>query len=140
MAVVVALLAALLIADRVAVIHAQGRIAARVGGRGFAARPHVTRPPGLAVCADAHGRRRSPPPGPGHRTVTTVTKPPRRHPYRAHFRWRLQRSACCLPSPSPPPALSLAMTIQSASVTSRGANCTSLATSGLAEPAALAHP
>jgi len=41
-AVVVALLAALLIADRVAVIHAQGRIAARVGGRGFAARPHVT--------------------------------------------------------------------------------------------------
>jgi hypothetical protein len=41
-AVVVALLAALLIADRVAVIHAQGRIAARLGDRGFAARPQVT--------------------------------------------------------------------------------------------------
>jgi hypothetical protein len=41
-AVVAALLAALLIADRVAVIHAQGRIAARVGDRGFAARPQVT--------------------------------------------------------------------------------------------------
>jgi len=41
-AVVAALLAALLIADRVAVIHAQGRIAARLGGRGFAAMPHVT--------------------------------------------------------------------------------------------------
>jgi hypothetical protein len=41
-AVVVALLAVLLIADRVAVIHAQGRIAAHVGDRGFAARPHVS--------------------------------------------------------------------------------------------------
>ena len=42
MAVVVALLAALVIADRFAVIHAQGRIAARLRDRGFAARPHVT--------------------------------------------------------------------------------------------------
>ena len=41
-AVVVALLAALLIADRVAVIHAQGRIAAHLGDRGFPARPQVT--------------------------------------------------------------------------------------------------
>jgi hypothetical protein len=41
-AVMVALLAALLIADRVAVIHAQGRIAARLGDRGLAARPDVT--------------------------------------------------------------------------------------------------
>ncbi len=40
--VVVALLAALLIADRVAVIYMQGRIAAHVGDRGFSARPHVT--------------------------------------------------------------------------------------------------
>jgi hypothetical protein len=40
-AVGVALLAALLIADRVAVIHAQGRIATRLGDRGFAARPQV---------------------------------------------------------------------------------------------------
>ena len=41
MAVVAALLAALLIADRVAVIYAQGRIAAHVGDRGFPARPRV---------------------------------------------------------------------------------------------------
>lgn len=41
-AVVVVLLAALLIADRVAVIHAQGRIAAHLGDRGFPARPQVT--------------------------------------------------------------------------------------------------
>jgi len=40
-AVVAALLAALLIADRVAVIYTQGRIAARVGDRGFPARPQV---------------------------------------------------------------------------------------------------
>jgi LmeA-like phospholipid-binding len=40
-AVVVALLAALLSADRVAVIHVQGRIAARVGDWGFPAGPHV---------------------------------------------------------------------------------------------------
>jgi hypothetical protein len=41
-AVVVALLAAMLIADRVAVIYAQGRMATHLGDRGFAARPHVT--------------------------------------------------------------------------------------------------
>jgi hypothetical protein len=41
-AVVAALLAALLIADRVAVIYTQGRIAAHVGDRGFPARPQVT--------------------------------------------------------------------------------------------------
>ncbi len=40
--VVVALLAALLIGDRVAVIYMQGRIAAHIGDRGFSARPHVT--------------------------------------------------------------------------------------------------
>ena len=40
--VVVALLAALLIADRVAVIYLQGRIAAHIGDRGFSARPQVT--------------------------------------------------------------------------------------------------
>jgi hypothetical protein len=39
--VVVALLAALLVADRVAVIHVQGRIAAHVGDWGFPAGPHV---------------------------------------------------------------------------------------------------
>ena len=42
MAVVVALLAALLIADRIAVICMQRRIATHVGDRGFSARPHVT--------------------------------------------------------------------------------------------------
>ena len=42
MAVVVALLAALLIADRAAVIRAQGRIAAHVRDRGFSARPQVS--------------------------------------------------------------------------------------------------
>ncbi len=42
MAVVVALLAALLTADRVAVIRAQGRIAARVRDRGFSAGPQVS--------------------------------------------------------------------------------------------------
>jgi len=41
-AVVAALLAALLIADRAAVIYTQGQIAAHVGDRGFPARPHVT--------------------------------------------------------------------------------------------------
>ncbi len=41
-AVVVALLAVMLIADRVAVIYAQGRIATHVGDWGFSARPHVT--------------------------------------------------------------------------------------------------
>ena len=40
--VVVALLAALLVADRVAVIYMRGRIAARVGDWGFSARPQVT--------------------------------------------------------------------------------------------------
>jgi hypothetical protein len=40
--VVVALLAALLIADRLAVSYAQGRIATHVGDWGFGARPHAT--------------------------------------------------------------------------------------------------
>jgi hypothetical protein len=40
-AVVVALLAALIVADRVAVIHVQGRIAAHVGNWGFPAGPQV---------------------------------------------------------------------------------------------------
>jgi LmeA-like phospholipid-binding len=40
-AAVAALLAALLAADRVAVIHVQGRIAAHVGDWGFPAGPHV---------------------------------------------------------------------------------------------------
>jgi hypothetical protein len=39
---VAALLAALLIADRAAVMYTQGQIAAHVGDRGFAARPQVT--------------------------------------------------------------------------------------------------
>jgi hypothetical protein len=41
-AAVAALLAALLMADRAAVMYTQGRIAAHVGDRGFPARPHVT--------------------------------------------------------------------------------------------------
>jgi hypothetical protein len=40
-AVVVALLAALIVADRVAVIHVQGQIAAHMGDWGFPAGPHV---------------------------------------------------------------------------------------------------
>jgi len=40
-AVALALLAAMLIADRAAVVHVRGRIAAHIGDRGFAARPQV---------------------------------------------------------------------------------------------------
>ena len=41
-AVVVAVLAVVLVADRFAVIYAQGRLATRIGDRGFAAKPHVS--------------------------------------------------------------------------------------------------
>ena len=41
-AVVAGLLAAMLVADRAAVIYAQGRLATHVRDRGFSARPHVT--------------------------------------------------------------------------------------------------
>jgi LmeA-like phospholipid-binding len=41
-AIVVALLAVLLIADRVAVIYAEGRVATRIESRGFATKPHVS--------------------------------------------------------------------------------------------------
>jgi hypothetical protein len=40
-AVVVVVLAILLVADRVAVIYAADRVAARIADRGFAAKPHV---------------------------------------------------------------------------------------------------
>jgi hypothetical protein len=41
-ATVAAVLAVLLVADRVAVIRAQGRLATRIGERGFPTRPHVS--------------------------------------------------------------------------------------------------
>ena len=40
-AIVVAVLAFVLVADRVAVIWAQNRLATRIADRGYAARPHV---------------------------------------------------------------------------------------------------
>lgn len=42
MAIVAGLFAVLLVADRVAVIHAQDRVAAHLEDRGFPAKPHVT--------------------------------------------------------------------------------------------------
>ena len=80
--------------------------------------------PGLAVCADGPDRVKiTADLGLVTGTVTArVTHRPRRHPYRGDLRWRHPVAALgLLPAITLSlPALSLAMTIQSASVTSRG--------------------